>query len=338
MKTSLVIIMAAASLQAADKEQIFSGPQTGEKVTPFEVRDITVAGPGDKRDPIKDANGGPLTLVFLHGLERSMMPLMRVVDQYGAELKERLDTEFIFLVDDPIRGDRGLPRVVQSLRTRSRTGYSPDGIEGPGNYGLNKECLITIVLAKESRVTANFALVQPGIADAPAVIAAMAKLAGDNHPPEAEAVLERQMQYSRRNARPPLNLTKLDLETDTGRREAIDKLIDEVKYLRKQLASSGERPNRRPNMRPNAKGPSKSLPGAAPTDGRLIGLLRQFIRKTNTEVEVDRALKAMEKYAGSDPELLNQACDGLTRVISVNYGTPYAQTAGRAFIERHSKK
>ena len=64
----------------------------------------------------------------------------------------------------------------------------------------------------------------------------------------------------------------------------------------------------------------------------MIGLLRQFIQKTNADADVDRVLTEMEKYAKGNPKLLKQACDGLTRVIAVNYGTPYAQMAGRAFI------
>ena len=332
-----IILMVAASLVAADKEKVFSGPQKGEKATPFEVRSLTAKGPGEKRDPIKAAAGRPVVLVFLHGLERSMVPLMRVVDQYGADQKAKLNTEFIFLTDDPIRGDQSLPRVINSLKTRARTGYSVDGIEGPGNYGLNKECLMTIVLAKEGRVTANFALVQPGIADAPGIIAAMARLAGDNNPPAPDALLARQNPNNRRPMRRPLNLDQLDLSTDAARQQAIQKLVAEVKYLRQQQPTN-RRPNMRPNTRPNAEGPKKPLPGVVPTNPRMLGMLRQFIQKTNTDADVDRVLKQMKTHAGDNAGLLRQVCDGLTRVISVNYGTTYAQKAGRTFIERHSKK
>ena len=65
---------------------------------------------------------------------------------------------------------------------------SPDGAEGPGNYGLNKDCLMTIVTAQDNKVVANFALVQPGIADAPKVLAALAKTCGDTNPPTVEAL------------------------------------------------------------------------------------------------------------------------------------------------------
>ena len=345
MKSVIIVpLLAAASLFAADNGKIFSGPQPGEKATPFEVRTLSAKGPGEKRNPIKAAAGRPVVLVFLYRLERSMVPLMRVVDEYGADQKARVNTEFIFLTDDPIRGDRSLPRVINSLKTRARAGYSVDGIEGPGNYGLNKDCLMTIVLARDRKVTANFALVQPGIADAPGVIAAMAKLTGDDKPPAAEVLLARQNPNNRRPMRRPLNMEKLDLSTDAARQQAIKKLVAEVKYLRQQQAANPRpnmRPNARPNTRPNrpnAGGSKKPLPGAVPKDQRLVGMLRQFIQKTNTEAEVDRVLAQMKIRAGDNADLLQQACDGLTRVISVNYGTPYAQKAGRAFIKQHTNK
>jgi len=346
MKTVIATTtLAAASLFAADKEKVFSGPQPGEKITSFEVRSLTPQGPAGKRDPVKTAGERPVVLVFLHGLERSMAPLMRVVDIYGAQHKTKLNTEFIFLIEDSIQADRNLPRVVKSLRTRTRVGYSVDGIEGPGNYGLNKECLMTLVLAKKGRVTANFALVQPGIADAPGIIAAMAKLAGDKNPPDARTLLIYNNPINRLPMYVPLNLEKLDLSTDAARKKAIQQLIAEVKKLREQN-STGQRPGMRPNTRPNAQPkprpnverPKKPLPGAVPTDARMVGMLRQFIQKTNSDTDVDRVLAQMKTRAGDDADLLQQACDGLTRVISVNYGTPYAQKAGRAFIAKHTKK
>ena len=133
-----------------------------------------------------------------------------------------------------------------------------------------------------------------------------------------------------------LNLSKLDLETEAGLQESAKKLIAEVQALRRELAAARER-----NMRPKArsqKGQKEPLPGAVPTDPRLLGMLRQFIQKTNTDDDVDRVLAQMKTHADDSSDLLQQACDGLTRVISVNYGTPHAQKAGRAFIVHHSKK
>ena len=121
-----------------------------------------------------------------------MMPLLRVLDEYGAERKDRLTTEVIFLSGDKIEGERRAKAANGSLKLSSHVGFSPDGAEGPGNYGLNKECLMTIIASKDNVVTGNFALVQPGIADAPRVIAAFARTCGDTNPPPVEELTQRQ--------------------------------------------------------------------------------------------------------------------------------------------------
>ena len=188
--TSVVLSTAIFVLQDAQAaaDPIFSGPQPGEKTTGFKVIEIGGAADGTERDPILDNAGAPTVLVFVHTVERSLLPLLRVVEQYGVERRERIKTEVIFLAADRRSGEERVRAVNGSLKLRARVGLSPDGAEGPGNFGLNKECMMTIVMAKDNVVTANFALVQPGIADAPKVIAALAKTCGDAEPPTVEAL------------------------------------------------------------------------------------------------------------------------------------------------------
>ncbi len=181
---SMIVLLAALSGHTA--EAPFSGPQPGEKTTPFKVLEIKSGAEGKERDPIGENGGAPTALVFLHAVERSLVPLLRVIDQYGAERKDLIKIEIIFLFGDKLEGERRVKAVTGSLKLQSRTGLSLDGAEGPGNYGLNKECMMTIVTAKENRVVSNFALVQPGIADAPKVIAALAQTCGDSNPPSVE--------------------------------------------------------------------------------------------------------------------------------------------------------
>lgn len=69
----------ALRLDAADP--VFSGPQPGETTTAFKSVDIIGAEAGTERDVITLNNGAPTVLVFVHGLERSMLPLMRAVDE-----------------------------------------------------------------------------------------------------------------------------------------------------------------------------------------------------------------------------------------------------------------
>ena len=54
-----------------------------------------------------------------------------------------------------------------------------EGKEGPGSYGLNRNVTLTILVGKEGKVTANFALVQPSTqADLPKILEEVAKVAG----------------------------------------------------------------------------------------------------------------------------------------------------------------
>jgi hypothetical protein len=43
-----------------------------------------------------------------------------------------------------------------------------------------------------------------------------------------------------------------------------------------------------PQTRPAAQGAGKNLPGAAPTDEKLLGMLRSFINMDNDDAKVDR--------------------------------------------------
>jgi hypothetical protein len=188
-----IFIKELGSFARVSEPKTFSGPQLGEKTTPFQVVELTGANQGKEREPISENAGKPTALVFISAIERSLVPLLRVVEQYGAERADRLKTEFVFLFADRVTGEERVKAAANSLKLSSRVGLSMDGAEGPGNYGLNKECMMTILAAKDNIVTANFALVQPGIADAPQVIAALAKACGDTNPPTVEQLSERQV-------------------------------------------------------------------------------------------------------------------------------------------------
>ena len=279
------------------EEKVFSGPQPGEKTTPFRSVELHGEGAGKERDIVAEHKGAPTTLIFVHGVERSMAPLMAVLDAYGQERKALLKTEFVFLSADRLSSQQRLPLVGQSLRLQSPMSLSADGAEGPGNYGLNKECLMTVIVARENKVAANFALVQPGMADATKIISAIAKVVGDTNPPAAEVLRE-------------------------GRR------------LGGARMEPGQQRDRQREMQ---NPPRDNLPGAAPTDEKLIGLLRRFIQRSNNDATVDKVLAEVEAYVGGNADLTRQAIDGWTRVLHLKYGTDYAQKAGQTWLEKLKK-
>ena len=279
------------------EENVFSGPQPGEKTTPFKSVELRGESAGKVRDLIAEHDGAPTALIFVHGIERSMAPLMTVLDEYARERKDMLKTEFVFLSGDRLGSQQRLPLVGQSLRLQSPMSLSPDGAEGPGNYGLNKECLMTVIVARANKVATNFALVQPGMADAPKIISAIATLIGDTNAPSAEVLRERR-----------------------GRSSA-----------RMEPGQPQERQRGMTNR------PGDKLPGAAPTDEKLVGLLRRFIQRSNDDAAVDKVLAEVEQYVGGNADLTRQAVDGWTRVLHLKYGTEYAQKAGQTWLEKLKK-
>ena len=84
-----------------------------------------------------------------------------------------------------------------------------------------------------------------------------------------------------------------------------------------------------------AEKPKEGFPGAVPTDGKLSGLLREFIRPTNDDAAVDRVLAEVKAHIAGNADLKKQAVDGWTRVLHFgdHYGTPYSRKLGLAFLD-----
>lgn len=294
---TLLTLAVTHTLAAADP--VFSGPQPGEKITPFQVLSLRNPASGEPRNPVPTQPTHPVALVFVHQIERSLVPLLRTLDSYGASRSNHLRTEIVFLHPDKIAGAERVKAASTSLQLLSPVGLSPDGAEGPGNYGLNRDCLMTVVAARSNVVVTNFALVQPGIADAPRIVAALASLSGDTNPPTAQALLA---------------------AANAGRGNRRD-------------MAAGNRPN---NPASPGKDP---FPGAVPTDEKLQSLLRQFIRPTNDNATVDRLLAEVKAHIKDNPDLHQQAIDGWTRVLHFGdrYGNEYSRKIGTAFLESLKK-
>jgi hypothetical protein len=314
---------------------VYSGPQPGETIRPFRAFVATGPGAGSEVQALADAMEGAVAIVFVHNVERSLVPLLQVVDRYAHTRKERMKTAIVFLSEDRIAMEGRVPQMAQSIRLSNPAYLSLDGAEGPGSYGLNKDCLITIVAARDGKVTANFALVQPGIADAERVIAALAETSGDPAPPsvaqlQAMGGQDAPGMGSGRGGgmapAPPLDLRRLDTSTPEATERTIRLLVAEIERLR------AENQALRGAAGPNA--PVRDLPGAPPQDPELVTLFRRFIQPTNTEKQADDALAAIEKYIDGKPPLRRETANALTLILHLKYGTEHAQRVGKAFLER----
>jgi hypothetical protein len=187
---SLLAVCLIAPVRADDP--IFSGPQPGEKLSPFRVFLATGERQGKEADLIAEFAGAPTLLVFVHELTRPGAALMRPLEAFQQKRAgDGLKTAFVFLTADRSGMEQRLPLVSRSLRMQTPLAISLDGLEGPGNYGLNRKVQMTVLVAKENVVKASFALVQPNETDAPKVLAEVVKLIGGPVPTLAELGAER---------------------------------------------------------------------------------------------------------------------------------------------------
>jgi hypothetical protein len=173
----------APAEEAKPKEELFSGPQVGEKLPSFKVRGV-LGSEGKELDFVKQADGKPLVLVFVHDVNRPSIGMARVLTSYTtSRAKDGLETGVVFLNDDATAAEENIKRMQHALTPAAPTGISPDGKEGPGSYGLNRKVTLTILVGKEGKVTANFALVQPSLqADLPKILKEVVAVAGGKVP------------------------------------------------------------------------------------------------------------------------------------------------------------
>ena len=189
---TFALVLAGCTLATAafadDEAKEFSGPQKGEAITPFNVRGVLGDKAGEEYDLVKAAKGQPIVLMFVHEVNRPSVGIARVVMSYAATLKkDGLSAGLILLTADATETEDWARRASGALPQGVPIGISEGGIEGPGAYGLNRKVTVTVLVAKEDKVTANFALVQPSVqADAPKIIAAVAAAAGAQPPTPEE--------------------------------------------------------------------------------------------------------------------------------------------------------
>src|SRR4051794_32520419 len=125
----LMFLLGAMTARADDA--IFSGPQVGEKLTPFKAMafsgpqaggEVELAGPGADK---------PTVLVFVHEITRPALQLIRPVDHYGAKWADLgLTNRVVWLAADPAQAEQFLERAKNSLNLRSPVVIALGGAEG----------------------------------------------------------------------------------------------------------------------------------------------------------------------------------------------------------------
>lgn len=184
-----LVALLFASLAFAEEKQVeFSGPQVGEKLTPFAAKGAIGDAAGNEFDLVKTAAGGPVAIIFVHEVNRPSVGLARAIGNYAASRKkDGLTAGVVLLTTDATKTEEWAKIASYALPSGLPVGISPEGQEGPGAYGLNRKVTMTVVVGKEGKVTANFALVQPSLqADGPKIAQAIVDCLGSGKAPTAE--------------------------------------------------------------------------------------------------------------------------------------------------------
>jgi hypothetical protein len=183
---SLIVTMALAIGQ----DSFPSGPAVGDKLGEFKAHAFSGADAGKEFKLLEKAKGAPTLIIFMHaaaaenGITRPGLQFLRPVDKYAAE-NDKLVAHIIWITGDKEKTEGFLKRAEKSLNLQSPVSICLDGgKDGPAAYGLNDKVSITVLIAKDKKVVANFALTDPNGSDSRKVIVAVAKVLGKDPPKE----------------------------------------------------------------------------------------------------------------------------------------------------------
>ncbi|MEE1544683.1 MAG: hypothetical protein V1267_08660 [Alphaproteobacteria bacterium] len=340
---ALALGLAAQTGQAAE---IASGPPTGSRLAP--VNSYALHGPhkGREFDAAKSLGQGPGALLFIHELTRNIVPVLRGLDDLTAEQSILgFHSHTLLLSDDRTSAENRLKAINGSLKLAHPIILSLDGLEGPGDYALNRRAALTLVLAKGGQVVRSVALTDTGQHNVPQLREWVEEIAGKipsdpaelrhmivgNLPKSGDAVRELAVNQGVQLQRLRVRLARLESGQMNNRMQQ-----------RRPQRMKRDAPNatRRPAADRNPAKPTAKREGAPPDDADLQSSLRAFIRKTNSDERNDEVYADITAHAAESAELTRQACEMFQLVLSLKdrYGTPHAHELAEGFLAKHPAK
>lgn len=316
-----------------DEKSLKSGPAAGSALTP--IKCYATNGPlrGKEFDAAEKLGTSASAVLFIHELTRNTAPVLRGLDELAAEYEVLGFQSFtVLLAGDRTEAEGRLQRVNGSLRLKNPIVLSTEGAEGPGNYALNRKAALTLVFAKDGKVTRSLALTDTGPNDVPVVRKAIVDLVGElPRDPEALKKLVRESLPSDPDALKEIVIAQ---------RMELKRLQSRVERLRQQgrgrtmRPQQGDPPKRRPQ---GEEGETKRPPrqGGPPADGKLGTLLRSYIRKTNDEDRVNEVYDEIMTRGKENEELQEQVVEMFKLMLSYpdRYGTEHAQKKVRKYLD-----
>jgi len=344
----VLILTGSGLVYAQEDAPLTTGPPPGTEATP--VVAYAPVGPraGEEFDAAAAIGDGPGALLFIHELTRNGLPVIRGIDQIGAEYALLGFKSHTFLLsDDRTASETKLEAVNGSLKLRRPIVLSLDGMDGPGNYALNRKAVLSLIMLKDGKVHQSVAFTDVNAADAKRVRELIAAVAGEL-PQDPAAVRQLAEDLIPED---PEALRKLAISQAVE----LQRLRAEVSRLKERSISypmQGNRPatsamrggqpggnqpkalpQHPPLEEPDATPPPKRE-GKPPEDAELNALLRAFIRKDATHETVEEIYADIQARASDSDALKAEAIDMFKLMLSFRdrYGTPEAQALAEKFL------
>lgn len=211
-------IEAPARFKELQETVLFSGPQPGEKLPSFKAVGVLKDDEYlDKEfDPVGLANGNRQIIIFQHehgslGILETIGFWKRLLPRIEKHSKLKLHGTVVFLGDGwrefaELARRQGMAKYLET--SPFVYGYSPDGREGPGLLGLNRNVMQTIVLANDGVVVHNFTFAHPNFMPDPYVLGGVAELMGVDHGSLSQVLNEGEAEDARMRANRKMDRAK----------------------------------------------------------------------------------------------------------------------------------
>lgn len=175
-----VAVMSLASWSVA--ADIKSGLKVGEDVGPFDVTKLA----GAEEDGVKIGqqlcyrcrNGSrPQVMVFTRSSDEKVVALVKKLDAELAKNSDKQLRAFVnYLGDNKEAAGTAAKKLAATTKAENVPFAVPNEFEnGPEDYGINSKAEVTVLVAKDGKVTANRAFEKAKDVDVDAVIADVEK-------------------------------------------------------------------------------------------------------------------------------------------------------------------
>ncbi|MEO2018250.1 MAG: hypothetical protein ABGZ53_28190 [Fuerstiella sp.] len=179
---ALGMILTVASAVTAG-EAVKSGPQTGDKLGAFYVTKCA----GAETDGVAEGknlcyrcrNGAkPQVVIFTRSTDKRVIELVQLIDKAIAKHKDSKLTAFVnVLGEDKEDLSDAARKLAKASKATNVPFVVPNEFEnGPDDYGINPKAAVTIILASDLGVKANFSVSDVNDLKIAAVIADLKKI------------------------------------------------------------------------------------------------------------------------------------------------------------------